>query len=437
MKKWWFAACLAAAFAPAVQASILPDTLTMAAAEALSLSSARPERLAAEAGVERARAESLAVRVAPPVEWSLLHSRAGEAFGGSDVRIWELEAAREFDVWGRRPRAAAAAGLDRRAAQLAGVSLDARLRLEARAGLRAAAFAERRLVRLEALAAGERQIARRVASRVAEGSMTPLEGRLSSLEKAGVEAWVSAAEAERTAARLELARTLGVTDAAWALRVPLAVGDGLDTLAASADPERLASSRADLSEARAEVDAATAREQWAALAGRPDLTLSLAASLESSRSDASVFQGDAGGLTGLRSEDRGVSLRLSAPLSGASAANAARSGAAAARVRAEAEYAALEREVMASVGASRAAFERASRTAVAWRGLSAQAELDLARVREAYADGRLPHADYLALRRQLVDAVREALDLEANHWQSLAALERACGVPLESMGEVR
>lgn len=435
--KWWLAACLAAACAPVVHASTLPDTLTMASVEALALSSARPERLAAQAGVDLARAESLAVRAAPPVEWSLLHSRAGEAFGGSDLRTWELEAAREFDVWGRRPRAATAAGLGRRAAQLAGASLDARLRLEARAALRSAAFAERRLARLEALASGERQIARRVTSRVAEGSMTPIEGRLASLERAGAEAWVSAAEAERTAARLDMARTLGVSDAAWALRVPLAEGDALDTLAASADLDRLVAGRADLAEARTQVEAAKAREHWAALAGRPDLTLSLAASLESSRSDASVFRGDAGGLTGLGSEDRGLSLRLRAPLPGASGVNAARVGASAARARAEAETAALEREAMTSVGAARAAFERASRTAATWRALSAQAELDLARVREAYADGRLPHAEYLALRRQLVDAVRLALDLEANHWQSLAALERACGVPLESMGEVR
>lgn len=58
-------------------------------------------------------------------------------------------------------------------------------------------------------------------------------------------------------------------------------------------------------------------------------------------------------------------------------------------------------------------------------------------MRAAYADGRLSHADYVTLRRQLVEAVTESLELEAGHWEALAAFERACGTTNGILKEVR
>lgn len=414
----------------------LGERLTLGEAESLAVVAGRPERLAAAATLDAAHAESLAVRAAPPIDWGVRHARAGERFAGNESQSWELEAARAFDVWGRRGRATQAAGLSRSAAVLDAAALDVRLRLDARAAFHAAAFADRRLARLDALAGGERMLADKVAQRVREGSRTPLEGRLAALELAGAEARVAEAEAARIAARLTLARALGVSDPTWAASVELLASDVIDSLAASDAPERAAMSRADVAHARARVRAEVAREQLAALAGRPEFTVALAATFERSNSDVHVFRGDPGGLTGLREDDRGLALRISAPMPDPLGARAARAVAAAGRARAEAELAQLEREAVADALAAAAAHVRAARIARQWRVLTMQAEQDLQRVREAYADGRLPHAEYLVLRRQLVDAVRDGLDREADHWRALAELERASGMDLGSMGEV-
>ncbi len=431
------AALVAALMATASHAASLPETLTLESAEALALASARPERRAASAALDLARAESLSVRAAAPIEWSVMHARAGESFAGGESRAWELEVSREFDPWGRRSLATQRAGLESQSANLAGAALDSRLRIEAHAALREAAFAERRLARLEALAMGERRLAGRVAARVAEGSMTALEGRLAVLERASVEAQVSRAEAAHVAARSSLARSLGVTDAAWAMRVQLEVSSALDTTSGAIDLDRLLEARPDLAEAKSHVAAAEAGERQSALAGRPGLTLSIGASVESSESGADVFLGDAGGLTGLREDDRGLSARVSALWPGAASARAERAAATAARARAGAELAVLDADLRSDARAAHAAFVRAARTAHAWRALSTQAEGDLERVRAAYADGRLPHADYVSLRRQLVDAVRDALEMEEAHWTTRAAFERAIGTTLEKSGEVR
>lgn len=420
---------------PAVTRAASPRELTLAAAESLAVAEGRAERRAAASRVASARAESLAVRAAPPIEWSVMHARAGERFAGNESQAWEVEAAREFDVWGRRARATRAAGLVRSAATLDAAALDARLRLEARAAFRSAAFAERRLARLDELADGERALADRVMQRVREGSRTPLEGRLALLERAGAEARVAEAHAACEAARLELGRVLGVDDPAWALAVPLAERGAIDTLASRAALTRAVAHRADLAQARAQVQAGAARERWAALADRPDLTLSLAATFDRAQSDVHVFRGDPGGLTGLREDDRGLALRIRAPMPDPLGARAIRASAAAARAQAESELAQLERVSAAEAEATWAAHRRAARLAAEWRALAAQAEQDLQRVREAYADGRLPHAEYLALRRQLVDAVVEGLEHEAEHWRAVAALERAGGMGIDAMHE--
>jgi len=412
-----------------------PEPLTLTQAESLAVSDGRPERLAAAARTASAHADSLAARAAPPIEWSMRHARAGERFAGNESQAWELEAAREFDVWGRRRRATEAAGLARSAAALDAAAIDERLRLEARAAFHAAAFADRRLARLDALAEGERRLAERVEQRVREGSRTPLEGRLSALERAGAEARVADAAAQREAARLALARALGVNDLAWAMRVRLAATESIDTVTTGAWVERAALQRAEPQHARAQVLAAASRERWAALADRPEFTVSLAATFERSNADVHVFRGDPGGLTGLREDDRGLALRVSVPMPDPLGARASRASAAAARAEAESELARIERESVAQAVAALAAHRRAARLAREWRALALQAEQDLQRVREAYADGRLPHAEYLALRRQLVDAVVEGLEHEAEHWRAVAALERAAGEDLDAMRE--
>lgn len=438
MNRWLVAACsLLLAAAPA--AASAPDTLSLEAAEALAVSGARPERLAAAAAIDGVRADSLAAVAAPGIEWSLHHARAGspDRFPSADARSWELEVARSFDPWGRRSLAAVPAGFDREAASRAAEAVALGLRLEARAAHRAARFAERRRARMEVFAIAERELADRVASRVAEGVMTPLDGRLAALDRARAEARLAEAAAAAVQSRLELARALGIDDAAWARRVVLTGDDHIDTLALARDPVAAADRRLERAEARARSSAAAARERWAALAGRPETALALGVSMESSVSDADDFLGDPGGLTGLRSEDRGLSLRLSATLPGAAAARAERAAATASRVRAEAEEAALTRSLRAEAVAAGEGFGLASRAALEWRGIGERAEADLVRVRAAYADGRLGYTDYLALRQQLSDAVRESLELEARHWEALAALERAWGMTVESVGEVR
>ena len=58
---------------------------------------------------------------------------------------------------------------------------------------------------------------------------------------------------------------------------------------------------------------------------------------------------------------------------------------------------------------------------------------DLALVREAYADGRIPLETYLTPKGRLVDMLLAETEVAEDYWQARGALEAAVGLDLEAI----
>jgi len=146
-----------------------------------------------------------------------------------------------------------------------------------------------------------------------------------------------------------------------------------------------------------------------------------------------VFLGDPGGLEGLLTRDRGVKLRISAPWHARENVRVEQTLAAAALLSSTELLRAEEQRV---VGGALAAAERLATEARLARRHRAQMPVitaDLARISEAYRDGRIGLETWLAYQQRLHDSLASAFDAEARYWDARAALEAAVGMSFEEL----
>src|SRR6185503_1161817 len=159
-------------------------------------------------------------------------------------------------------------------------------------------------------------------------------------------------------------------------------------------------------------------ERLAVVEGRPEITVGAGLSWE--RQTLTDHHGD----SSLDQHQRWHG-RLSVPIPLWQRNQAPRARAAAERALADADDARLAYEIRVQVEAAARRLEDAARAHQLYRGRSAQMRADLARVREAYRDGRIPLDSYLAEKGRLTEALISEWDAEAAYWSAHAALEAA------------
>lgn len=405
-----------------------PDALSLPQALDRALAASRPEHIAAAA-----RANLPGSPLRPELEFGLTLGRSGHTFGQGDEKRAAFEIARRFDPWGRTQLLREASALEQRATtnEVAIVARD--IALEVRHAFHRTALAERHLAVLAGLTALDRVRVSRTQDRVRDGDLTPLAGRLAALDLLDSETRLEQARSEVVLARRALAVAMGVAAESLAT-IALVTDDTLDTLALPrATLEQWTLSRPEFLASRQRVEVAERAQRAARLAGRPDLTLGLELEVASRRDDREVFLGDPGGLEGLSSRDQGVKLRVTAPWHSRENVRVEQTLAAAALVS---STELLRAEEQRAVGGALAAAERFTTEARIARQHRAQVPVitaDLARISEAYRDGRIGLETWLAYQQRLHDSLASAFDAEARYWDARAALEAAVGVSFEEL----
>ena len=409
----------------AAQAS---DPLTLPLALDRALSAGRPERVAAAA-----RANLPGASLRPDLEFALTLGRSGHVFGQGDEKSAALEVSRRFDPFGRTRSMREASALEQRAVTLDAGIVARNIALEVRRTFHGAALADRHLALLTGLTTLDRARVTSTQARVRDGDLTPLAGRLAALDLLDSETRLELARSEAVQARLALAIAMGIAADSLAT-CTLVASDQLDTLTlAISSIEDRTRSRPELLAARQRVAAAERAQRAAQLAGRPEFTLGLELEASSRRDDREVFLGDPGGLQGLSSRDRGMKLRVSAPWIARENVRVERTLAAAHVASSVALASAEERR---AVGAARSAADRfASETRIArlHRAQIPAITADIARVSEAYRDGRIGLEVWLAYQQRLYSSLAAAFDAEARYWDARATLEATVGVSFEEL----
>lgn len=404
------------------------DSLTLGQALDRALADSRPERVAAAA-----RANLPGASLRPELEFALTLGRSGHSFGQGDENSAALEVSRRFDPWGRTRLLRESSALEQRAGTTEAAVVARDIALEVRHAFHRTALAERRLALLAGLTALDRARVASTQARVRDGDLTPLAGRLAALELLDSETRVEQARSEARLARRALALAMGVAADSLASRV-LVGSDQLDTLALpSATLEDWTRSRPELLATRQRADAAERAQRAARLAGRPEITLGLELEASSRREGREVFLGDPGGLEGFATRDRAVKLRVSAPWNARENVRVEQTLAAAALAASSAGARAAEQRALGATHSAAEHFRSEARRAQQHRAQVPMITADLARISEAYRDGRISVETWLAYQQRLHDSLTSAFDAEARYWEARAALESAVGVSFEEL----
>ena len=346
--------------------------------------------------------DELSLRYAHPIE---LGGKRGkrQAIGQSGIAAAEAEVAERtrqlvFDV---KTRAAEA-----RAAQAKGAALAA------------------------VMTAG-REALRLMRARVGEGDAAALEAQLLAVEVARVEAQHATYRGRATAALFDLRRFVGL-DAAEPLSLAADASPMPDTSLVLADlTARALQMRPDLRVARALEQQATAELQLAHAEGVPDLTASATYIQDADTVDGLFGVTAAGQPAPIVDDDKRISVGVSIPLfwRGRNQGNVDAAAARATAARLHREY--LESAIPRDVEAAYARWTAAGDTVAVFRqGITAQADQNLAIMREAYTLGQLRLLDVLNEQRRLIETRLAQIDAETELAQAAADLERAVGMDL-------
>lgn len=415
----------------------IPDTFTLPAALEFAREH-RPEARVLRAGLGVVRAESTfaGARLFNP-EFEAQMSRGGETLGSGTDGSVEIGLSQEVELWGKRSARQNVANSRTRTAL---AELAARLQeieSEVRGRFQRTLFSQERLDVLTELTELDRRVVASTQARVRDGSITPLTGRLTELDYLRIDTQLRRARSDlrQTLIGLGLAigqrlpdfiRLVGIIDAD-SLRVPE------DSVVTAALRLRLQGGvlLRRLDERQAELKLAN-RE------GRPNITLGAGLSVERQAFDGRDFAGDAavvGGIAGAKDTDRLWRARVSVPLPLWQRNQLARARAAAEVSRGKVEYAAYLEKVRLETLAAVRRFEDAAELYRIYLERSSRVRQDLAMVRDAYADGRIPLDSYLTQKGRLVDTLLAQLDAADAYWDARGELEAVVGLDLGRLNQ--
>ncbi len=415
----------------------LPETVTLPAA----LDFARehnPEVRVMRAGLAVARAESTFAGVGqfnPELEAQV--SRGGRTLGSGTDGALEIGLSQEVELWGKRGARRNAASAHARTAQAELAAKLQEIESQVRGRFQQSLFIQQRLEILTELGELDHKVVASTQARVRDGSITPLTGRLTELDFLRVNTQLRRGRSDyrQALAALGLAigepvpesiRLIGVIDAD-SLRVPE------DSVVAAALRIRLQSGvlLGRLDERRADLRLAN-RE------GRPNITLGAGLSVERQTLAGDDFSGDpavVGRITGAKSTDHVWRARVSVPLPLWQRNQAARSRATAEVSRGTVEYESFVSSLRLEALAAARRFEDATDLYRTYLEHSTRVRQDLAMVRDAYADGRIPLDSYLTQKGRLVDTLLAQLDAADAYWEARGVLETSVGLALDRLNE--
>ncbi len=415
----------------------LPDTLTLPA----SLDFARehnPEARGMRAALAVARAESTFAGIGqfnPVLEAQV--SRGGKTLGSGTDGSVEIGLSQEVELWGKRGARQNVANSRTRTALAELAAKLQEIESEVRGRFQRSLFIQQRLEILTELGELDRRVVASTQARVRDGSITPLTGRLTDLDFLRIDTQLRRGRSDYRQALVALglaigqplpesARLIGVIDAD-SLRVPE------DSVVAAAVRIRLQGGvlLGRLDERRADLRLAN-RE------GRPNITLGAGLSVERQSFAGDDFSGDpavVGGITGAKATDRIWRARVSVPLPLWQRNQVARARATAEVSRGKVEYEGFVSRLRLEALAATRRFEDATDLYRTYLEHSTRVRQDLAMVRDAYADGRIPLDSYLTQKGRLVDTLLAQLDAADSYWEARGALETAVGLALDRLNE--
>ncbi len=416
-------------------APTVPNPLTLDAALQFSRTQ-HPDLAVLAAAASAVRADSIAAGIKPfNPELELGFARGGDSFTSGTDGTLDFALRQEIELWGKRAqrRAAAAARLHTTLA-----ALEARrqqIESHARASFRRGLFLQGRLATLRDLAALDREVVTSTRARVRDESVTPLTGRLTELDWLRVEGELVKAESTYRQALVELALALGghLPDA-----LVLQGDSAIDTLRVSEDAlvNAALARRRETAALRLRVAERQSELRVTQLEWKPNLTVGAGLAWERQSFGRSDFSSDpaiVGGIAQLSAHDHLWQARVIMPLPLWQKNQGAQARAAAEVLQARRE---LDRFVFQTGMDARAAVRRfndAAHLCRLYETWSAPLWRDLALVRGAYVDGRIPLESYLTQRGRLVDTLLAQLEAQEGYWDARGELEAVVGADVTQL----
>jgi len=409
----------------------LPDALTLARRFNADLRVAMSSLAVARADSEYARLPSF------NPELELRTSRGGSSLGSGSEGTLEVGVSQEMELWGKRGARQSVATARVATGTAEWYAAAQKVESEIRTGFERSLYLQERLETLNTLTDLDRQVALASQARVRDGSITPLTGRLTDLDLLRLVAQVRGARAEYRQALVALGLAIGIQ-----LPDSISLGGVLeaDSLRAPEDSVialafRL---RSDGDVLRRRMDERRAELHLAQREGRPNLTLGAGLARDRLLFSHDDFFGDpaiVGGIGGARSTDKLWSLRVSAPLPLWQRNQRGRAVAAAEMARSQAEYDRYRLGLRLDVVAGVRRFQDAAGLYRLYLDRSDRVRQDLALVRDAYKDGRIPLDSYLTQKGRLVDTLNGELEAAADYWEARGDLETLVGVGLDRIND--
>lgn len=408
------------------------NTLTLRAALDLALAN-HPDLRVAGAALAAARSDSMFAGI--PVfnpQLELRTSRGGESLASGAEGTLEVELNQELELWGKRGarRHTAAARSQTAASERDAIAQE--IESDVRARFEQALFLQDRLALAEQLAELDRRVVLATQSRVRDGSLTPVTGRLTELD------WLRL-EAHGLRARSDLRQALVALGIAVGRALPdstrLAGEAETDSLVAPEDSVVAIALRI---RGRGEVlrrriDERKAELKLAEREARPNFTLGLGLTRDRQVFSRDEFAGDPSivqGIAGATSTDNLWTARLSAPLPVWQTNQAGRARAAAEIGRSQAEYERYRLRTQSEVLGAVRRFEDAAGLYRLYLERSTGVRQDLVLIRDAYSDGRISLDSYLTQKGRLVDTLLGQLEAGDSYWDARGQLEAAVGLDL-------
>ena len=411
---------------------VIPNPLTLPGALELALR-VHPDLRVVRANLAVARADSLFAGVqAFNPEIQVQGARGGESLASGTDGSLELTVSQELELWGKRGarRSVAAARSQTSAAEWSAtiqeIESDIRMRFEG------ALFLQDRVETLDELADLDRRVVLATQARVRDESITPLTGRLTELDLLRVEAQGQRARSDHRQALISLGLAIG-----YELPDSIRLGGEVhaDSLTAPEDSVVAIALRvrAEGDVLQKQIDEHRAELHLAEREARPNITVGAGLARERASFAGSDFSGDpaiVGGITGARDTDNLWTFGISMPLPLWQKNQAGRARASAEILRGQADYDRYRlRTRMDVLGAVRR-FEDATELYGLYLQRSTRVRQDLALIRDAYADGRIPLDSYLTQKGRLVDTLIGELEAADAYWTARGELEATTGLDL-------
>jgi cobalt-zinc-cadmium efflux system outer membrane protein len=412
--------------------SVIPGLLTLPAALGLALR-IHPDLRVARASLAVDRADSAFARVPafnPEVEF--LTSRGGRSLTSGTDGSLELGVSQELELWGKRAaRQSVATARSRTGAAEFGARAQ-EITSEIRAQFERTLFLQDRLATLGEVTELDLRVVAATQARVRDGSMTPATGRLTELDALRLEAQSRRTRSDYRQALVALGFAIGLGLPESTRLLGELRADSLqtpeDSVVALAFRFRAQGEvlRRQIAERRAEF-------QLARRDGRPNITLGAGLARDRQAFSGDDFTGDPAivrGITGARDRGNLWTARVSTPLPLWQKNQAGRARAAAEIVRSQADYDRYRlRNQLEVLGAVRRLQEAAGLYRL-YLERSTRVRQDLALIREAYSDGRIPLDSYLTQKGRLVDTLLGQLEAGVGYWDARGQLETAVGLDL-------